>query len=140
MTKVQEFQKEQDDKALHRRSAMEAWGRTWKGELVISLKTEHDAASGALCDALASLPKDFSSLTDEDQRAIDAVSTLTSSVIKLRGLMLELALHPTRPKASASSKPGAGRKARDPITEATLVSTDGSAPEANPTQEPDPEA
>ena len=119
---------------------MEAWGRTWKGELVISLKTEHDAASSALCDALASLPENFSSLTDEDQRAIDAVSTLTNSVVKIRGLMLELALHPTRPKASTSTKPGAGRRARDPITEATLVSADGSAPEASQAQEPDPES
>ena len=140
MTNAKELQKDQEEKALARRSALESWGRSWKGDLVVSLKDEHDAVSCALLDALSSLPRDYSALTDDDQKAIDAVSTLTASVVKIRGLMLEIALHPTRPKAGQQSRPGAGRRARDPITEATLVSVDGSAPEAQPAENPEPEA
>ncbi len=140
MTAAQQIQKDHEEKSLARRSISDAWGRSWKGDLIISLKEEHDSASGSLADALASLPRDFSRLDEDGEKAIAAVASLTSSVVKLRGLMLEIALHPTRPKAGQQSRPGAGRRAKDPITEATLVSVDGSAPEANQAQESEPEA
>jgi hypothetical protein len=135
MTAAQEIAKDHEEKSLARRSISDAWGRSWKGDLIVSLKAEHDSASGSLADALASLPRDFSHLDEDGEKAIAAVASLTTSVVKLRGLMLEIALHPTRPKAGQQSRPGAGRRARDPITEATLVSVDGSAPNPAPEEQ-----
>jgi hypothetical protein len=132
--------KDLEERALQRKGVVELWGRSWKGELVVSLKEEQETAAKALSRALNALPRDFSALDDDDKAAIEATTALTATVLKLRGLMLELALHPTRPKAGQPCKPGAGRRSRDPITEATLVSIDGSAPEANPQENPDPEA
>ena len=122
--------KELEERALQRKGVMELWGRSWKGDLLINLKTEHETAASALSRALAALPVDFSALDEDGKAAIEAAASLTALTLKLRGLMLDLALHPTRPKAQQSSRGGGRPRNADPVEEAQIV--EGSAPDPAP--------
>jgi hypothetical protein len=137
MTAAQEMAKDHDEKSLARRAVTDAWGRSWKADLILRLKEEHETQSAAVLRYTQALP---SVVEDEnDERAVRCAKLAQDMLVRTRDLMLRLALHPTPPKALSQSKPGAGRR-KDPITEATLVSVDGAAPDAQPAPEPDPEA
>jgi len=137
MKDTQETGKAMIDRDLQQRGAVALWGRSWKADLILRLRDEHETQSATVSRYVKALP---SVIEDEDdERAVRCAKLAQDMLVRTRDMMLRMALHPTPPKAGAPSKPGAGRP-RDPITEATLVSVDGAAPDAQPAPEPDPEA
>ena len=110
MTPNEILAKDMEEKGLERRSAAELWGRSWKGELIISLKSEH----AELCRIHEAHLKRFPGLetepTPEDERAGKLAKIAWEMLRDTREQMMALALHPTRPKATQSSRPGAGKR------------------------------
>lgn len=137
MKNTQEIDKPPIDRDLQQRGAVALWGRSWKADLILRLKDEHETQSAAVLRYTQALP---AKIEDEnDERAVRCAKLAQDMLCRTRDFMLRMALHPTPPKASAPSKPGAGRP-RDPVTEATLVSVDGATPEANQGENPEPTA
>jgi hypothetical protein len=138
MKDTRETAKELEERSLQRKGIVDTWGRSWKGELIIRLKEEHETQSQAVLRYTQALPATIEG--ENDERAVRCAKLAQDMLSRTRDLMLRLALHPTPPKAGHESRGGGRPRSRDPITEATLVSIDGSAPDANQGENPDLEA
>jgi hypothetical protein len=142
MTEFQEISKSLLERNDERQSLSEVWRRTWKGELVASLKassdnlTELDAKYQARIAARLSNPD--APCGEEEHLLVMCSKTVAEMLDKVRGRMFELALHPTRPRAEGVNN-GGGRGRKRQSLDIQVINPDaaGAVPSPDPAPKPD---
>jgi hypothetical protein len=138
MTAAEQIANEVEERDLARNGAVRLWGRSWKADLIVALKAEHDeqTASNLAYSRVFPRPKNGKKMDEDDERIARMAKTAAGILAQTRELMLRLALHPTCPKARGSATPGAGRPPSGLVTDLTVVPDP--TPEAAPDAEPMP--
>lgn len=128
MTASEEMAKHLIDRDVERKGAVELWGRSWKGDIVVRLKREHEAASDLMLDLLLARPDPSAGIDEQAAEYYRALDAASRAVDRLRERMAKLA---------TTGQAGRPRKDRGgPIAEAELVSMPrpevATAPESDP--------
>lgn len=137
MTASMEMAKDHEERQLQRRGVADLWGRSWKSEMIVRLKDDHTrllSIHASMLERLEGMPAGL--LSEEWAATVQSAERIAKLVGAERELMLTLALHPTRPKGLAQTRPG---KRGGPVEEATLVissNPDGIPPHAGVSPSP----
>lgn len=124
MTPSEQIANDLQTRGLQRQGIADLWRREWKANVIVSLRAEHEELCAIHEAHLKKFPRLASEPTADDERAGKLAKVAWEMLRDTREMMMELALHPTRPRADGPSRPGSGRprKSADPIAEAEIVS------------------
>ena len=110
MTASEEMAKSFEERHVERQGAVALWGRSWKGEIIVRIKREHDEASDLLLDLLKARPDPKAGMDEravEYYKALDAASRVSD---RIRERMSRLA---------SAAKTGRPRKGQDDAVDVT---------------------
>lgn len=121
MTQLQTVCKDLAENAEERNDIADLWRKQYRAALIVALKTSEARLLRIEADLHARIaggaPGD-GPLDEGWAETIQAAERITKSLDVIHGRMLDMGLHPTRPKALQPSK---GNRRNDPVQEATLV-------------------
>ena len=113
MTDAELMAKDYNSRDLERKGAATIWGRSWKAELIVSIRDRHErtlTAEKALAErVVAFCGSERGSLSEEQVATLQGWERLAKILDVIEERMMGLALHPTRPRAKGEGFAGAGR-------------------------------
>ena len=109
--------KELETRGLERNGLADLWRREWKATVILSLKGAHAdwlSIHDQISKRLKGLPDDHEPLSQEWAATVQAGERAAKTLAMLHEQMMQMNLHPTRPKGEQPSRGGGRpRKAGD---------------------------
>lgn len=114
--------KDLEERRLERQGIADLWRRLWKADVIVGLQDSHAKLvridAGILARMEERLAKPNAPFGPEDAVLFQCGERVNKMLAAVRGDMMQMGLHPSRPRATQPTRPN---RPRGPIHDAELV-------------------